>query len=228
MVRQKKQTMQEGAPREGGAVSTTHQVMTPADFGLKEKAFEACSPVSFSTCIQVLRQNWRQGTVACKGRSDVAFSNKKPFKQKGTGRARAGSPRSPIWRKGGVTFGPQERTRVLKVSKQEKLGIFQTLLWDRLANKQIVALDLQHAGERTKTAMAAATLKQAGLAGKKVALFVAPHDYQTQASFANIPEVNLYLFDQPNAYALAQGNFWVYLKKDDELFKRMVGVWMEN
>lgn len=222
MAHKRSQTAQKGAAQEQNA----HQIVTPIDLGLKE--IEPCSLKSFSVCVQALRQNWRQGTVACKGRSDVAFSNKKPFKQKGTGRARAGSPRSPVWRKGGVCFGPQERTRMLKVSQQEKHGVFRTLLWDRLANKQVVALDLNHTGERARTTTAATLLKQAGLAGKKVALFVAPHDYQTQACFANIPEVNLYLFDQPNAYALAHGNVWAYLKKDDELFKRMVGVWMEN
>ena len=67
-----------------------------------------------SIYIRSLLQNWRQGTVACKGRSDVGYSNKKPWKQKGTGRARAGSARSPLWRGGGVIFGPQPRTRVLK------------------------------------------------------------------------------------------------------------------
>ena len=73
-------------------------------------------------------QNWRQGTVACKGRSDVAFSNKKPWKQKGTGRARAGSARSPLWRGGGVIFGPQPRTRMLKVAKQVKKKCFKCYL----------------------------------------------------------------------------------------------------
>ena len=52
-----------------------------------------------------------------------AFSNKKPWKQKGTGRARAGSARSPLWRKGGVIFGPQERTRTLKVTKNMKRNV---------------------------------------------------------------------------------------------------------
>ena len=70
--------------------------------------------------VRSLLQNWRQGTVGCKGRSDVAYSNKKPWKQKGTGRARAGSARSPLWRGGGVIFGPQPRTRVLKAGKQVK------------------------------------------------------------------------------------------------------------
>ena len=65
------------------------------------------SPVAVSQWIRALLQNWRQGTLATKGRSDVKLSNKKPWKQKGTGRARAGTARSPLWRGGGVTFGPQ-------------------------------------------------------------------------------------------------------------------------
>ena len=73
--------------------------------------------VGFSIWIRTLRQNWRQGTVGCKGRSDVSFSNKKPWKQKGTGRARAGSARSPLWRGGGVIFGPQPRVRVLRLQR---------------------------------------------------------------------------------------------------------------
>ena len=64
-------------------------------------------PVAMAIYVRALLQNWRQGTVACKGRSDVSYSNKKPWKQKGTGRARAGSARSPLWRGGGVIFGPQ-------------------------------------------------------------------------------------------------------------------------
>jgi large subunit ribosomal protein L4 len=74
----------------------------------------------FATWVRTLMQNWRQGTVGVKGRSDVARSNKKPWKQKGTGRARAGSARSPLWRGGGVTFGPQLRSRKLSVSKKTK------------------------------------------------------------------------------------------------------------
>ena len=65
------------------------------------------SKANFALWVRALLQNWRQGTVVCKGRSEVAYSNKKPWKQKGTGRARAGSARSPLWRSGGVIFGPK-------------------------------------------------------------------------------------------------------------------------
>ena len=83
---------------------------------------------AFSIWVRALSQNWRQGTVACKGRSDVARSGKKPWKQKGTGRARAGSARSPLWRGGGVTFGPQPRSRSLTVPKRLKRGVLRGLL----------------------------------------------------------------------------------------------------
>ena len=66
--------------------------------------FKRAASVSFSIWIRVLAKNWQQGTVACKGRADVAYTNRKPWKQKGTGRARAGSARSPLWKGGGADF----------------------------------------------------------------------------------------------------------------------------
>jgi large subunit ribosomal protein L4 len=206
--------------------TTALHIVTPAELQLQEDAAASFSPSSFTQYINVLRQNWRQGTLGCKGRGDVAFSNKKPWKQKGTGRARVGSIRSPIWRKGGVIFGPQLRTRTLKVSQQLKKNVFKALLFDRLQQQRIVALDWQMEGNSPKTALAFAQLKNAGLHNKKIVLFVPTHDYQLQASYANIPHVKMYLFDQPNAYALSQGDFWVYLKRDSDLFKQMVGSWI--
>src|SRR3990167_8761361 len=94
-----------------------NKIITPANLGLGDLEVRSknVANATFSTWVRVLLQNGRQGTVACKGRSDVAFSNKKPWKQKGTGRARAGSARSPVWRKGGVIFGPQARVRKLSI-----------------------------------------------------------------------------------------------------------------
>src|SRR5438045_8735365 len=73
--------------------------------------FKRATLASFSTYSRALAQNWRQGTVACKGRSDVAYTGRKPYKQKGTGRARAGDAKSPLWKGGGAIFGPQARPR---------------------------------------------------------------------------------------------------------------------
>src|SRR5580700_6612328 len=90
--------------------------ITGQELGFSDGVIDASKETS--NYIRSLLQGWRQGTVWSRGRSDVSFSNKKPWKQKGTGRARAGSPRSPLWRGGGVIFGPQERTRCLKINRK--------------------------------------------------------------------------------------------------------------
>jgi large subunit ribosomal protein L4 len=198
-------------------------VLTPADLELT-RTESTTNTKALAQYIRALMQNWRQGTVGCKDRSEVAFSNRKPWKQKGTGRARAGSPRSPLWRKGGVIFGPQERVRTLKVTKNHKREVFADLLWSKLEAQNVISLNWS-ADERPKTALAYSALKQAGLADKKVVLFVSTYDFITQASFANIPNVSMIFFDQPNAFTLAHGDNWMFLAKDSDLFKEMVGLW---
>ena len=204
------------------------QVIAPQDLQLTDEQQVHVSPQGFSQCVRVLLQNWRQGTVASKGRSDVAFSNKKPWKQKGTGRARAGSARSPLWRKGGVIFGPQARTRVLTMPKNLKQAVCNSLLWQYLQAGKIISLSfgLPQAQEQApKTAQAYAALKQAGLQDKKILLFVTQHDWPTHAAFSNLANVRMLVFDQANAYQLASGDYWVFLEKDRDAFKTMVSLW---
>lgn len=183
--------------------------------------------VGFSICIRALRQNWRQGTVACKTRSEVARSNKKPWKQKGTGRARAGSSRSPLWKGGGVIFGPQPRTRVLDITKKVKRRALGDLLRSFLSDNRIISLDWQATHEiRPKTSAAYKALVAAQISDKKINLFITLDDFLSQASFANIPSVRLMLFDQANALDLANCDYWVFLKKDFDAFKEMVSKWI--
>lgn len=76
----------------------------------------------------------KQGTVATKTRSEVRGGGKKPWQQKGTGRARAGSSRSPLWRGGGVIFGPKPKTTKLKLNKKERRAALHTLLFHKMDN----------------------------------------------------------------------------------------------
>jgi large subunit ribosomal protein L4 len=201
------------------------QLRTLTAQDLEVSAVAPISPRAFSVCVRSLLQGWRQGTVGSQGRSDVSLTNKKPWKQKGTGRARAGSARSPLWRGGGVIFGPQERTRLLKINKKVRKSALATVFNTYLTAGKIVALDWQLMGFAPKTSQAHTILKQLSLVDKKVILFVAQGDMLTYASFINLPNVSVLYFDQPNAFDLMNCDRWMLLNKDMDRFKEMVSQW---
>jgi large subunit ribosomal protein L4 len=94
----------------------------------------------------------RQGTVSTKTRSEVRGGGRKPWRQKGTGRARAGSNRSPLWKGGGVIFGPKPKKVVLKLNKKERRLALQTLLYNKKNNIVIIEnLESEITEPKTKT-----------------------------------------------------------------------------
>jgi large subunit ribosomal protein L4 len=93
-----------------------------------------------------------QGTVSTKTRSEVRGGGRKPWRQKGTGRARAGSNRSPLWKGGGVTFGPKPKTVFFKLNKKERRIALQTLLYNKKNNILLIEnLENQIPDSKTKT-----------------------------------------------------------------------------
>lgn len=117
------------------------------------------------TAVQAYLAGLRAGTHATKTRAEVSGAGKKLWKQKGTGRARMGSLRSPIWRKGGTVHGPQPRSYEKALSVREKKNALKSALSQKLAAQELVVVDsLELASHKTKEL--AAQLAGLGIAGK--------------------------------------------------------------
>ena len=139
----------------------------------------------------VVRQNAseRRGTHKAKNRALVSGGGKKPYKQKGTGRAQAGSTRSPLWRHGGTVFPPQPRSYTYDLPKKVERGALKAALASRLNDNAVVVVDELKASEK-KTKAAAELLKRLGATGKTLVVDVAL-DQNFEASARNIPGVRL-------------------------------------
>jgi large subunit ribosomal protein L4 len=139
----------------------------------------------------VVRQNAaeRQGTHKTKNRAAVSGSGKKPWRQKGTGRARVGEIRNPLWRKGGTVFGPQPRSYEYTLPKKVERGALRAALAQKLKDGQLVVVDALAASE-IKTKAAVALLKTLGVSGKAVLIDLAA-DENLARSLRNIPGVAL-------------------------------------
>jgi large subunit ribosomal protein L4 len=117
----------------------------------------------------------RRGTHATKNRALVSGSGKKPWRQKGTGRARVGEIRNPLWRKGGTVFGPQPRSYEYQLPRKVEKGALRAALAQKLRDGQVVVVDGLSVGE-IKTKAAAEMLKRLGVDGKVLLVDVKPDD----------------------------------------------------
>jgi large subunit ribosomal protein L4 len=120
----------------------------------------------------------RRGTHATKNRALVSGSGKKPWRQKGTGRARVGEIRNPLWRKGGTVFGPQPRSYEYQLPKKVEKGALREALAAKLQGGDVVIVDALTASE-IKTRVVAALLRGLGVAGKALVV-----DVQLDEKFA--------------------------------------------
>jgi large subunit ribosomal protein L4 len=131
----------------------------------------------------------RRGTHATKNRALVSGSGKKPWRQKGTGRARVGSSRTPLWRHGGTVFGPQPRGYDFKLSKKVERGALRSALAQKMKEGELVVVDVLTAAE-IKTKAAVELLRRIGVTGKAVLVDVAV-DEKMSRSVRNIPGISL-------------------------------------
>ena len=125
----------------------------------------------------VVQQNAaeRRGTHATKTRANVSGSGKKPWKQKGTGRARVGETRNPLWRKGGTVFGPQPRSYEFDLPKKVKVGALRAALAQKMRDGSVIVVDRLASDDR-KTKATADMLKRVGATGKTLVIDVKPED----------------------------------------------------
>ena len=144
----------------------------------------------------------KQGTVSTKTRSEVRGGGRKPWRQKGTGRARAGSNRSPLWKGGGVIFGPKPKNNTLKLNKKERKLALQTLLYNK---RNIISVidNLETVLESSKTKAFSEICKKCEISlDQKVLLVVSEKTSALKLSTRNIKNIELISASNLNTFSL--------------------------
>jgi large subunit ribosomal protein L4 len=156
------------------------------------------------------RANQRRGTASTKTRGEVRGGGRKPWRQKGTGRARAGSTRSPLWRSGGTTFGPKPRDYSYKIPRKAKRNALKSAIAMKFAEKQLMVLDSLEFKE-PKTKEGVNFLRQLNL---ESALVVENQENRNVfLSLRNIPKVKAIDFSQVNIYDVLNHKSLVFTQK---------------
>jgi len=160
--------------------------------------------------------NQRQGTHATKTKGLVSGGGKKPYKQKGTGRARAGSSRSPLWKGGGTVFGPQPRDYSYSLPKKAKKVALYGVLSSKYADGEITVIDgISFDKPRTKDMVA--LLKSLGLNGKTTLIVLPEKNESVLFSARNIPGVTVMRVTDLNTYEVAVHNRLLITKQAVEM-----------
>ncbi|MEM7770919.1 MAG: 50S ribosomal protein L4 [Cyanobacteria bacterium P01_A01_bin.37] len=150
--------------------------------------------------------NARQGTVSSKTRAEVRGGGRKPWKQKGTGRARAGSSRSPLWKGGGVIFGPKPRDYSVKMNRKERQLALRTALQSR-ADDLVVVENFVEQIERPQTKVVIEAIARWGVSPTAKVLMIIdnPSDY-LKLSVRNVPTIRLITPENLNIYDILAAN----------------------
>jgi len=160
--------------------------------------------------------SWRQGTQSAKGRSEVSGGGKKPWRQKGTGRARQGSIRAPQWYHGGTVFGPQPRDYSQRTPKKMKAAALKYVLSDRANAGHVAVVDFGVSeAPSTKAAVAALTPVTEN---KFTTVVLSRENVNEWLSVRNIPTVHPIFADQLNTYDVVTAQYVVFSKEGFDAF----------
>ena len=164
--------------------------------------------------------NQRQGTQNTKTRAAVAGGGRKPWRQKGTGRARQGSIRAPQWIKGGIALGPKPRSYKYKINKKERALAVRSVLSAKLAENELVVID-QFGLNEIKTAKFAKILNNIKVEGKSLVV-IPENDVNVQKSARNIKGVKTTIVDTMTVYDILNAKNLVItenaIKKIEEVY----------
>lgn len=151
--------------------------------------------------------NRRAGTASTKNKALVSGGGKKPFKQKGTGRARAGSNRSPLWRHGGTVFGPMPRDYSYALPKKAKRGALVDAIASKVAESRMILIENLNLAE-PKTKLVSELMETLGVQETALILIKAENKNLTLAA-RNIPSVKVLRMDNINVYDLLKYRYLV-------------------
>ena len=168
------------------------------------------NPVILAQYLRVYNSNQRQGTSSSKDRSQVSGGGKKPWKQKGTGRARAGSIRSPIWVGGGIAHGPKPKSWTLSLPKKFRKVAIISALSLKASKKQVVVLD-KLSMKAPKTKEMAEILKTLKLRGKTL-IVLDKRDENILKSASNLKKLKVASADNLNGFDLVGTQDVVFVK----------------
>ena len=208
----KKTTTKKAATKKAATKKAAPTGATTITVDLPEEIFDAKVNVPLMHQVVVAQQAAaRQGTHSTKTRGEVRGGGRKPYKQKGTGRARQGSIRSPQFAGGGVVHGPQPRSYDQRTPKKMKAAALRSALTDRARNDRIHVVDSLITGEAPSTKTAVSALR--GLSERPRFLLVLERtDAITWLSLRNVRHVHLVAVDQLNTYDVLAADDVVFTK----------------
>ncbi len=178
---------------------------------LSEKVFGAeVNGAVLHSAVRAYLMNQRQGTQSTLTRTEVSGGGKKPWKQKGTGRARQGSTRAPQWTHGGIALGPKPRSYRIELTKKTKRAAMFSALSSKVAEGKMIVVDSIAATEY-KTKTMAEMLAAVG-AGKKSLVVLENNDKMTIGSFANIAGVKTAQYNTINVYDILNCDTFIVAK----------------